>query len=71
MEVQAALAEAEIGGQGAAPLAPVIEELLRGGAPGELAGLALDALGAVGSETSSPAIAPMRATEIRKREKEH
>src|SRR4051794_20527597 len=51
MDVQAALTEAKGAGKGARPLAPVIEELLQRGA-GELAGLALQTLGEVGTETS-------------------
>jgi hypothetical protein len=58
VEVEGALSEAKAAGKGAAPVAPVIEELLRRGAPGELATRALEALGAIGSETSTPVIAP-------------
>ena len=58
VDVRAGLAEAKAAGKGAAPVAPTIEELLRRGAPGDLAGLAIDALGAIGSETSTPALAP-------------
>jgi HEAT repeat protein len=58
VELEAGLTEAKAAGKGAARVAPVIEELLRRGAPGDLTGLALDALGAIGSETSTPAIAP-------------
>jgi HEAT repeat protein len=70
VEVEAALSEAKAAGKGAGPLAPFIEDVLRRGAPGELAALALDALGAIGSETSAPAIAPYarhRSPETRKK----
>jgi HEAT repeat protein len=58
VEVQAALTEAKAAGKAAAALAPPIEELLRRGASADLTALALDALGAVGNETSTPAIVP-------------
>jgi HEAT repeat protein len=57
-EIQAALAQAKAAGKGARPLAPAIEELLRRGAQAEVAGLALQALGEVGTEASAPAMVP-------------
>jgi hypothetical protein len=68
--LEAGLAEVKAAGKGAAPVAPVIEELLRRGAPGEQTGLALDAIGAIGSETSTVAIAPYghhRNPDVRKK----
>jgi HEAT repeat protein len=58
VDVQAALTEVKAAGKSAAALAPLIEELLRRGAPGDLTALALDALGAIGTETSTPALVP-------------
>src|SRR6185369_1163088 len=69
-ELESGLNEAKSAGKGAAPVAPVIEDLLRRGAPGELTSLALDALGAIGSEASSSALAPYgrhRKADIRKK----
>jgi len=57
-EVAAALAEAKAAGQGARPIAPAIEDLLRRGLKADLVGLALQTLGEVGTETSVPAITP-------------
>jgi HEAT repeat protein len=68
--LEAGLNEARTAGKGAAPVAPLIEELVQRGVPGDLTGLALDALGAIGSESSSAAIAPYgrhRNPDIRKK----
>jgi HEAT repeat protein len=67
--VEAGLTEAKAAGKGALPVAPAIEDLLRRGTQAELVGLALEALGEVGSESSSAAIAPYarhRSADMRK-----
>lgn len=64
-----ALAAAKQAGHGAAAVAPAIEDLLRRGAPVALAKAAFEALGAIGSASSSAAIRPYvahRSPELRK-----
>jgi HEAT repeat protein len=55
-DLEAALAEAKSAGKAARAVAPVIEELLARGVSREVTLLALDALGEVGAESSSPAL---------------
>src|SRR4051794_32618982 len=57
-ELQSALGEAAAAGRGAAPLAPVIEDLLNHGASAALDTVLLQTLGSLGVEKSSVAIRP-------------
>jgi HEAT repeat protein len=58
-EIRAALSAAKQAGQGAAPLALAIERLLADGLPSDLGVEAMQALGAIGLESSSKPLATM------------